>query len=330
MSRLRLTLACWDYDRTRALRDASVQPEGIELDYLSLPVEQSFSRMLKSAEFDVSEMSLSAAVSSLGELAPRFVAIPVFPSRVFRHSSIYVSAAAGTGEGIRSPADLKGLRVGVPHYPMTAAVWIRGLMADEYGLQQGDVDYVVGGLDSPTPMDLPPPPPNLPVRIERAPPGESLASMLARGELAGLYTARIPGNFGTNAGVRRLFRDYRRIEQDHLRRTRIFPIMHTVVIRRDIHERHPWVARSLYDAFDAAKRKSQHELYDTDALRVMLPWLTDEIESMREVLGADWWPYGLQANRQVIDTFLRYHHEQGLSARRHEAADLFVPELRDT
>ena len=326
MSRLRLRLACWDYDRTRALREGRVQAEGIELDYLSLPVEQTFSRMLKTGEFDVSEMSLSAVASSMDEATPPFVAIPVFPSRIFRHSSIYVSEAAG----IRSPADLKGRRIGVPHYPMTAAVRIRGLMGDDHGVRPGDVDYVVGGLDSPTPMDLPPPPANLPVRIERAPQGDTLASMLARGEIAGLYTARIPGNFGAARGVRRLFQDYRRVEMDYLRRTRVFPIMHTVVIRRDVYERHPWVAESLFNAFNEAKLRSQAELYDTDALRVMLPWLTEEIETLREVLGDDWWPYGLSANRHVIDTFLRYHHEQGFTLRRHAASAFFVPELRNT
>ena len=326
MPRLRLRLACWDYDRTRALREGTLQPEGIELDYLSLPVEQTFSRMLKTGEFDVSEMSLSAVASSLDEATPPFVAIPVFPSRIFRHSSIYVSEAAG----IHTPADLKGRRIGVPHYPMTAAVWIRGLMDDDHGVRPGDVDYVVGGLDSPTPMDLPPPPANLPVRIERAPQGDTLAAMLARGDLAGLYTARIPGNFGAKFGVKRLFPDYRRVEIDYLRRTRIFPIMHTVVIRRDVYERHPWVAESLFKAFNEAKRQSQSELYDTDALRVMLPWLTDEIEILRDVLGADWWPYVLSANRHVIDTFLRYHHEQGFTARLHSADAFFARELRSS
>ena len=326
MPRLRLRLACWDYDRTRALREGTLQPEGIELDYLSLPVEQTFSRMLKTGEFDVSEMSLSAVASSLDEATPPFVAIPVFPSRIFRHSSIYVSEAAG----IHTPADLKGRRIGVPHYPMTAAVWIRGLMDDDHGVRPGDVDYVVGGLDSPTPMDLPPPPANLPVRIERAPQGDTLAAMLARGDLAGLYTARIPGNFGAKFGVKRLFPDYRRVETDYLQRTRIFPIMHTVVIRRDVYERHPWVAESLFKAFNEAKRQSQAELYDTDALRVMLPWLTDEIEILRDVLGADWWPYGLSANRHVIDTFLRYHHEQGFTARLHSADAFFARELRSS
>ena len=326
MARLRLRLACWDYDRTRALREGSLQPDGIELDYLSLPVEQTFSRMLKTGEFDVSEMSLSAVASSLDDATPPFVAIPVFPSRIFRHSSIYVSEAAG----IQAPADLKGRRVGVPHYPMTAAVWIRGLMADDHGVRPGDVDYVVGGLDSPTPMDLPPPPANLPVRIERAPQGDTLAAMLARGDLAGLYTARIPGNFGAANGIRRLFPDYRGVEIDYLRRTRIFPIMHTIVIRRDVYERHPWVAESLFKAFNDAKLQSQSALYDTDALRVMLPWLTDEIECLREILGEDWWPYGLRANRHVIDTFLRYHHEQGFSSGLHSAGEFFAAELRNT
>lgn len=322
MARLKLRLACWDYDRTRALRDGSVRPEGIDLEYLALPVEQSFSRMLKSGEFEVSEMSLSAVASSLGEATPPFVAIPVFPSKIFRHSSIYVSTASG----IERPGDLKGRRIGVPHYPMTAAVWIRGLMADEYGVQQGDVEYVVGGLDSPTPMDLPPPPAGLPVKITRAPDGRTLSDMLALGELDALYTARIPGSYDAGRRVRRLFPDYGRVEREYLRRTRILPIMHALVIRSDVYRSHPWVAESLYKAFIAAKSQAQAALYDTDALRVMLPWLTEEIEELRAVLGEDWWAYGVKANRHVIETFLRYHHQQGFSARRFAPEEFFAAE----
>jgi hypothetical protein len=235
-----------------------------------------------------------------------------------------------TAGGIESPEDLRGRRIGVPHYPMTAAVWIRGLLQDEHGLAQGDVSYVVGGLDSPTPMDLPPPPAGLPVRIERAPQGDTLSAMLARGDIAGLYTAKIPQAYDGGKRVRRLFVDYRATERDYLRRTGIFPMMHALVLRQDVYRGHPWAARSLFDAFVESKSRAQAALYDTDALRVMLPWLTEEIEAMRAVLGEDWWPYGLKENRQAIETFLRYHHQQGLSARRLSPEELFAPETLDT
>ncbi len=326
MPRIPLTLACWNYDRTRALLDGRVQPDGVDLTCLNLPVEETFFRMLRHREFDVAEMSLSSYVLSLFDAEPPFIAIPVFPSRFFRHSCIYVHAASG----ITAPADLAGRRVGTPEYQMTAAVWIRGILADHYGVPVRSVDYVTGGLEAPgrgekLPLALP-----ADIRVNPIGPGQTLSAMLARGEIDALYTARTPSSFGDGGGaVRRLFPDFAAVERAYYRETRIFPIMHTVVLRRDVYTRHPWIAQSLGKAFSTAQRDAYDELGHTAALKVMLPWLPAHLDEVRREMGDDFWPYGLAANRETLATFLRYSHEQGLSARRLDPAALFAPETRD-
>jgi 4,5-dihydroxyphthalate decarboxylase len=327
MSKLRLTLACWNYDRTRALQDGRVQPDGIDLNYLSLPVEETFFRMLRHREFEAAEMSLSSYTVSLFREPRPFVAIPVFPSRMFRHSSIYVNAAAG----IREPRDLAGRRIGNPEYQMTAPVWIRGILSDEYGVPVDSPTYLTGGEEEPDrdeklKLDLPPG-----FRLQPIGPGKTLARMLADGEIDALQTARMPSTYRSGDGrVRRLFEDYLDVERDYFRRTRIFPIMHTVVVRRDVYEQHPWVAQSLFKAFCAAQRDAYDDLSQTAALKVMLPWLTAGVEAARREMGEDFWPYGFAPNRATLDTFLRYHHEQGLSKRRLQPADLFAPQTLES
>jgi len=323
MSALRLTLACWDYDRTRALMDGTVVPDGIELVYLNQPVEETFFRMMRYREFDCSEMSLSSYVASLQAEIPPFIAIPVFPSRFFRHSCIFVSAKSG----IRQPADLKGKRIGVPEYQMTAPVWIRGILSDDYGVKVTDVEHFSGGEEEPgrdEKLKL-----NLPVEIKLRPigPNQTLSRMLADGELDALVTARAPSTFHKEPDkVRRLFPNYVEVEKAYYRRTKIFPTMHTVVIRRDVYAANPWVAQSLYKAFAEAKAKA-YALYDqTAALPAMVPWLVAQLEEARKEMGEDWWPYGVAANRKALETFLRYHHEQGLSKRRFEPEELFARE----
>jgi 4,5-dihydroxyphthalate decarboxylase len=326
MSRLRLTLGCWNYDRTRALGDERVRPDGIDLTYLNMPVEETFFRMLRHREFDVAEMSLSSYVVSLFTPERPFVAIPVFPSRFFRHSCIYVHA----GSGIKAPGDLAGKRVGNPEYQMTAPVWIRGILADDYGVPVDSVTYCTGGEEQPgrpekLRLDLPPG-----IRVERIAPDQTLSAMLAAGEIDALYTARMPSSFPSGGRVARLFEDYAAVEREYFRRTRIFPIMHTVVIRRDVYERHPWTAQSLYKAFAAAQRETYEDLNQTAALKVMLPWLTAHVEETRREMGDDFWPYGLAANRDTLATFLRYSHEQGLSKTRLEPEALFAPETLES
>jgi 4,5-dihydroxyphthalate decarboxylase len=327
MTKLRLNLACWNYDRTRALADGSVQPDGIDLNYLDLPVEETFFRMLRHREFEVAELSLSSyTVSLFGEQRP-FIAIPVFPSRFFRHSCIYVNA----GANIRAPKDLIGKRVGTPEYQMTAPVWIRGILSEHYGIPVDSVTYYTGGEEEPgraekIRLDVPP-------NIKLQPIGETqtLSAMLANGEIDALYTARMPSTFSLGRGaVQRLFANHKEVEQDYYRKTRIFPIMHTVAIRRDVYEQNRWVAQSLYKAFVEAQRRTYEDLYVTAALKAMLPWLTSHVEETRALMGDDFWAYGFESNRASLATFLRYHHEQGLSKRLLEPEELFAPETMES
>ena len=326
MGKLRLSLGCWDYDRTRALLDGTVRVDGIDLVYLNMPVEETFFRMLRNREFDVAELSLSSYTVSLFREPKPFIAIPVWPSRFFRHSSIYVN----TQSGIREPGDLAGKRIGNPEYQMTAPVWIRGLLQDEYGVPVDSPTYVTGGEEEPgrdekIKLDLP-----SNIRVQPIGPTQTLSNMLAEGEIAALQTARMPSTYLTRPDrVRRLFENYPEAEKDYFRRTRIFPIMHTVAIRRELYEAHPWVAMSLYKAFAQAQKIAYDDLYQTAALKTMLPWLTAHVEEARRELGEDFWPYGFHANRHVLDTFLRYHHEQGLSKRRLAPEDLFAPETME-
>jgi len=326
MARLRLSFGCWDYDRTRALLDGTVRVDGIDLVYLNMPVEETFFRMLRNREFDVAELSLSSYTVSLFRDPKPFIAIPVWPSRFFRHSSIYVNRQSG----ITEPRDLAGKRIGNPEYQMTAPVWIRGLLQDEYGVPVDSPTYVTGGEEEPgrdekLRLDLPPN-----IRVEPIGKTQTLSQMLADGEIAALQTARMPSTYLTRPDrVRRLFEDYPEAEKDYFRRTRIFPIMHTIAIRRELHEAHPWIAMSLYKAFAKAQKIAYDDLYQTAALKTMLPWLTAHVEEARRELGEDFWPYGFHANRHVLDTFLRYHHEQGLSKRRLAPEELFAPETME-
>lgn len=318
---MRLSLACDDYDRTRALRDGRITPEGIDLTYISLPAVETFFRMLRHREFDVAEMSLSSYVLTLFDAEPSFVGIPVFPSRMFRHSCIFVHARSG----IRAPDDLQGRVVGCPEYQMTAGVWIRGILSDDFGVAVESVRYRTGGLEEPgrpekRALALP-----SQLQVEPIPPDRTLSDMLLRGEIDALYTTRTPSCFTDgHPEIVRLFPDYQRVEGEYHSRTGIFPIMHLVVLRREIHAEHPWIARELIKAFTAAKAEALASMDHAGALRVSLPWLIDHIERTRETMGVDFWPYGLEPNRHALETFLRYSFEQGLSPRRLAPEDLFV------
>ncbi|MEU6494136.1 ABC transporter substrate-binding protein [Streptomyces sp. NPDC046984] len=323
MSRLHLTLACGDYDRTRALEEGTVRPDGIDLTYLRLPVEETFFRMMRHQEFEVAELSLSSYVLSLRADPAPFVALPVYTSRMFRHGSLYCH----TDAGISAPEDLRGKRIGTPEYQLTACVWMRGILADRYGVPFDSVSHLTGGQETPgriekAGVELPDS-----LRISRIPEDRTLAEMLAEGEIDALCTPRVPSPFvAGDPRVRRVFPDVVAAEKDYYADTGIFPIMHVVVIRRDVYDRHPWVAQSLYKALLAAKEAAYGSLYDTSALRFMLPWLTPQLEEARALLGQDYWSYGLESNRETLTTFLRYHHEQGLSERLWRPEELFAPE----
>jgi 4,5-dihydroxyphthalate decarboxylase len=327
MSNLRLSFGCWDYDRTRALMDGSVKPDGIDLTYLNMPVEETFFRMLRNREFDLAEMSLSSYTVSMQKPERPFVAIPVFPSRFFRHSCIYVHA----GSGIKSPKDLIGKRIGVPEYQMTAPVWIRGILSDHYGVPVDSVTYMSGGEEEPNrdeklKLDLPPN-----IKLVPIGPTQTLSQMLHTGEIDALYTARMPSSFLKGDGrVVRLFPDYQAVELAYYRQTRIFPIMHTVAIRREVYEANRWIAQSLTKAFMAAQKITYASLRETAALKAMLPWLNGHVEDTIREMGEDYWPYGLAPNVETLRTFLRYHHEQGLSKRLVSPEELFAPETLET
>jgi len=322
--KLSITMSCWDYDRTRALRDGRVSVDGVELTYLPLTIEETFFRMLRYQEFDVSEMSLSSYTLSLFQDNPPFIAIPVFPSRFFRHSCIFVNA----GSGIRQPKDLAGKRIGNPEYQMTAPVWIRGILSDEYGVNVTSPTYLSGGEEEPgrsEKIEL-----SLPAqfRVQSIPDTKTLSQMIESGEIDALYTARAPSTFAGNSSgkVRQLFPDYQSVERAYYQKTKIFPIMHTVVIRRELYQRHRWIAQSLYKAFVLAQRAAYEDLHQTAALKTMLPFLLQHVEETESLMGKDYWPYGLDANQKTLTTFLRYSYEQGLSKRLLTPRELFAPE----
>lgn len=322
---IHLTIACGDYDRTEALRTGEVEVEGATLTYLALGPEEIFFRMIKYREFDVAEMSLSTYVLSLGdepESSP-FIAIPVFPSRVFRHNSIYVNA----NSGIEEPGDLVGRVVGIPEYQMTAAVWIRGILAEHYAVPVESIRYRTGGLHGrgrTEKLTFAPPPG---IEIQPIPSDSTLAEMLVAGDIDALYSARPPNPLlhGSDA-IRRLFHDPGQAEVNYYTATGIFPIMHTVVLRRALYVEHRWLARSLTKAFAAALERAAAKISETAALPYMLPWLADELHRTQRVMGAAYWPYGIQQNAETLRAFLRYSHEQGLAAKQWRLPELFAPE----
>ncbi len=321
MANLKLTLGCWDYDRVQPLMSGQVRPQGIDLTFLNMIVEETFFRMLRHREFDVSEMSMSSYVVSLTKPDPAFIAIPVFPSRFFRHSCIYVNADAG----ISQPRDLIGKRFGCPEYQMTAPVWIRGILSDHYGVPVDGPTYVTGGEETPNRdekirIDLPP---NF--RLERIGSTDTLAQMLAEGRIDAFHTARKPSTYD-GIRVKRLFPDFVPVEQQYFRDTGIFPIMHVIAIRREVYEANRWIAMNLYQAFAEAQRLTYEGLQETAALKGMLPWFNAHVEETLDMMGPDFWPYGLKKNRACLDTFLRYHHEQGLSPRKLSVEEMFAPE----
>lgn len=326
MTRLNLVLAAQNYDRLAPLRDGRVAPEGIDLNFIPLPVEETFFRQIRYAEFDVSEMSLSTYVLSLQSPSPQFAALPVFPSRYFRHQSIFVNR----NSGIREPADLRGKVVGVPEYQITAAVWQRGILNDDYGVAPSDINWRRGGVEQPgrtEKLDLALPPD---IALDSIGPAETLAAQLATGAIDALFCAHVPSVFKSNDEVVRLFPEYKQVEQDYFARTKIFPIMHVVVVRRSVLERHPWVAQSLYKAFEQARTTAVADLHYRSALMVMLPWLAHHIDETVQLMGEDFWSYGVEPNRSTIDTFLRYSYEQSLSRQLLKADDLFAESTAST
>ena len=319
MKRLPLKLACWDYDRTRALIDGRVKPEGIDLSIETMRPRDAFRRMLDGAEFDACEMSLASHAMLKARGDTRFVGLPVALSKLFRHSCLYVRRDAG----IVTPQDLKGKRVGTSRYGSTGVVFLCGLLQHEYGVVAKDLRWFLGPLNDLA--EKPSIPSELPKYVVAVPKGRTLEEMFAAGELDAILSNYIPELFLKGSPlIARLFPNYKALEQDHYRRTRIFPVMHIVVLREDIHRAHPWVGASLYRAFCRAKDMALEGLYDSDALHLSLPWLLDHVEEARASFGADFWAYGIEPNRPAFEAIGRYLHEQGLAPRIVAAEELFA------
>jgi 4,5-dihydroxyphthalate decarboxylase len=322
MSRVPITVATWDYDRVRALADGRLAIEGCDVNYLTMRVEEILERAFFHGEFEVAEIGFSPQLIALSRGVARYVALPVFLSRMFRHSAIYIRA----DRGIDGAADLRGKRIGVPEYQMSAALWVRGFLKDDFGIAAADIEWVQAGLEQPGrrdkfPLNLPPGFP-----LASAANGETLSQMLAEGRLDAVISARRPSCFvAGHPQVRRLFPDYRAAERDYYRRSGLFPIMHALGVRRDVVDQHPWLAASVYKAFAQAKRIADEELAETTALKIGLPWVTAELDATRETMGEDFWPYGVEANRRTLAAMARYSHEQGLAVRVLSVEEMFAP-----
>jgi len=321
MPKVPITFACGLYDRMLALLTGDVQADGIELNFIPIDnPREMFDRMVLAKEFDASEMSSADYLRSVGNGNRDFIALPVFPSRVFRHGHIAVNRKM-----ISSPKDLAGKRIGVPLYGMTAAVFQRGMLQHDHGVDLSGVTWVEGGLNDTKPHGAPNAnAPIKPIRIENSH-GKSLNDLLVAGDIVATIGSGLPKACGLNPDIQRLFPDYHSAEKDYYKRTKIFPIMHLVVLRRDVYEQHPFVATSLYralcDAKDWALRKMRYE----GTLRYMLPWLAVHLDEIKEVFGGDPWPYGVEENRQTLEALVQYEVDQGLIAKPIPIEDLFAP-----
>lgn len=321
MSRIPLSIATLDYDRTRPLKDGVVQPRGIALDYRNMTLEEILRRQCLDQEFDVSEMSFAAHLVMLSRLDPPFIAIPVFISRFFRHSMVYVNRNAG----IENPEDLRGKRIGIPDWWVTAIVLLKGTWQEHYGVHPREIRWFVGGLDKPGRKELIDVRVPADVTVELISEDTTLSDMLERGEIDAIFAARDPECVRRGSKrVGRLFSDPKSVEIAYYQRTGIFPIMHLIVLRRSLHEQYPWMVDALFTAFQEAKALAEQVLRDSGTLRYMLPWLHAAAEESWRVLGPDPWKYGVEPNRVAIETFARYCHEQGLTPRPYRAEEIFA------
>jgi len=322
MADLKLQFACGSYDRIEPLRDGTVRADGIHLDVVTIDdPRELFDRLMARDEFDLAEMSSAEHFAMTSRDESPFIALPVFTSRCYRHSFMCVNAKAG----IKTPKDLEGRRIGVPLYSMSAAIWCRGLLRDDYGLDLSSVTWVEGSMDHPGSHGAPKEHTlTKPTRIETNLSDRSLSELLASGEIDATIGALMPTNFGVDKNILRLFPDFRTFERDYYIRTGVHPIMHLVVIRKKIYEREPWIARSLFDAFGRAKRKALDRMFYTGAPKTMLPFLHAEVEETRAIFGDDPWPDGVAANRKTLDCAVRYMLEDGLIETAPDLAKVFA------
>ena len=322
MSKIPLTFASGLYDRLMSLYTREVEPEGIDLNYVAMDsVRDIFDRMGGRQAYDVAEMSSSEYISRYCAGDCPFVAIPVFPSRMFRHSFISINEDCG----VHSAKDFEGKRVGVPLYTMTAAVWQRGHLQHEYGVDLSTIEWVQAATNHPGAHGEPAVVPMArPARVSTDPAGRSLSELIDKGEIAAMIGTAVPHSMRHNPRIRRLFPDYRSVEKDYYARTGIFPIMHLVVIRKEVYQQHPFIAKSLFDAFNQSKKRAVDRLRG-GTLRYMLPWLSCDVAEINEVFGEDYWPYGIEANRKTLGALTSYMAEQGLIESAPSVDALFVP-----
>ncbi|HEY7298933.1 MAG TPA: ABC transporter substrate-binding protein [Xanthobacteraceae bacterium] len=326
MSKLKLSIAIGNYDRARALFDGTVQIDGVDPVFMQLPPEEIFFRAFRTQDFDICELSMSSFTVKTAQGGCPYVGVPAFVSRAFRHNSIYVRT-----DRIKAPADLKGKRVGLPEYQLTACVWARAILEDDHGVKPSDVIWVRGGIDDPSrpekiTIKLPPG-----VRLENAPEGKTISQLLESGEIDAFIAPRVPRLAGkNNPHVGWLFRDPIAAGKDYFRRTGIFPIMHVTGVRRTLVAQHPWLPAAVLKAFEQAKGKCLEELEDTATSKCTLPFVDEQLKAARELMGHDFWSYGFAANRKVLETFLRHHHAEGLSPRLITPEEMFHPSTHET
>jgi len=326
LAKLELSIAVGDYDRVRPLVDGAVQIDGVDPTFLLLEPEEIFFRAFRHADFDLCELSMSSFTvkTAMGDCP--YVGVPVFPSRAFRHNSIYIR----TDRGIARPEDLRGCRIGVPEYQVTANVWTRLMLEEEYGVKPSDVTWVRGGYEQSgriekITLNLPPD-----VHVEDAPADTTISRLLAEGAIDAVIGPRAPSCFTAgHPHVAWLFADPAAAAAAWFRKTRIFPIMHLLGVRRSLAERHPWLPATAMKAFAQAKARALAKLQDVAASKVTLPFVEEQLLAARQLMGEDFWAYGLEHNRHVLETFLRRHHAEGLSSRLLTPEALFHPSTHE-
>src|SRR3954453_7413137 len=320
MSKLNLSVAVGDYDRNRPLIDGAVRIDGVNPVFMKLYPEEIFFRAFRSEDFDICECSLSSFTVKTAAGNNPYVGVPAFVSRMFRPPSMYVRT-----DRIQKPQDLKGKKVGLPEYQLTANVWARAVLEEDYGVKPSDIHWIRGGIedaDRPEKITI-----NLPkdVKLDNAPAGKSISRLLADGDIDGFIAPRPPSLPRNTPNVGWLFADPVAAAKDYVKRTGIFPIMHLVGVRRTLAEQHPWLPGAVFKAFSEAKDKALAQLADTSATKVTLPFVEERLSEARELMGEDFWSYGLEANRKTLEVFLRHHHSQGLSSRLVKPEELFHP-----
>jgi 4,5-dihydroxyphthalate decarboxylase len=323
MAKLKLSFACALYDRMQALYTGEVQPEGIELNFMAIEEPRPiFDRMSGGQEFDVAEYSSSEFVQRYANRQCPFVAIPVFPSRTFRHGFIAINRKSG----IKTPKDLAGKRIGVPLYTMTAAIFIRGLLQHDYGVDFSKVHWVQGAMNTPGAHGSPTVLPLLkPVSIEQNTTNKTMSDLIEEGYVDATLGTSLPAAVRTNPDIVRLFPDFVDLEKDYYKRTKIFPIMHLIAIRKDVYEKNPFIATSLFNAFNKSKEIALSHMLNLRALRCMVPWLMRDIDEIYEYFDGDPWPYGVGPNRPTLEALVTYLADQSLIAAPVPVDDLFVP-----